>query len=445
MGTGHALSLRMQQRPSLAITPQLAQSIRMLAMGPAEIEALVAREVERNPFLARSGPAGGGGAISGASGGAAGGGEAIEAIGERAAEPVSLTRHLEAQIALAFRDRADAALARMLAGELDEAGYLREPAPALAARLSVDPGRLDRVLARCRGLEPAGLFARDLRDCLALQLDAREALDRAARAALDGLERLARGEIDALAAEAGVGRAAMRAALAAIRACDPKPGAGFGAAMPPPREAVARIGPDGAGGWRAELIGRAMPRVLVDHDYAAELRARHGGDDELREWVGRNLADASWLARSLARRARTVLRVTAELARRQPGFMERGEAGLRPLTLREVAAALELHESTVGRVVAGKAIETPRGTVAMRALFGAGVAGGEGGVAARAVQRRILDLVRAERPDAVLSDDRLTALLRAEGIAIARRTVAKYREGAGVAASPVRRRLKRAP
>ena len=427
-------SLRVQQRQGVTITPRLAQSIRMLAMDPGELDALVGREVERNPFLSRAGGSGGGGRN--------GGGDALPAIGERTAASVSLAAHLDAQIGLAFRDAADRRLAARLAGELDEAGYLREAPGGIAARWGVGAATLGRVLARCRRFEPAGLFARDLADCLALQLEARDRLDPAMARVLERLDLLARGDLAALAREAGLEPGDMNGVLSDIRACDPKPASGFGEAPPAAVAPVARVVAAPGGGWRVELIGSALPRVLVDHDYAAELRAE--ADAEAREWVAGRLADANWLARSLAQRARSLLRVTAEAVRRQEGYLTHGEAALVPLTQRALAAALDLHESTVSRVVSGKRIETPRGTVPLAVLFGAGVETEDGALAARAVQARIRALVDAEGADAVLSDEGLTRLLRAEGIAIARRTVAKYREGLGLASSAVRRRRKRA-
>ena len=418
--------LDLGQRPGLTMTPRLAQSIRMLAMGGRELDAFVAGEVERNPFLTRVGRSGNGEA---------------EAIGERTAEIVSLTAHLEAQIGLAFRDPADRALARRLVGELDEAGYLRAGVE-VAAGWNVPRERVETVLARCRFFEPAGLFARDLADCLALQLAARDRLDPAMRLVLGRLDLVARRDLESLGALTGLDDEDVRGILSDIRACDPKPGTGFGDPAPPPVLPSARVAPDGEGGWRAELIESSLPRVLVDRDYAARLSRSGARDAELREWMAGALSEAGWLARSLAQRARSILRVADEIARRQADFMRRGEIAMRPLTLREVGDALDLHESTVSRVVAGKSMVTPVGTVAMRSFFGGGVEASGGALAARAVQARIRELVAAERPGAVLSDDALTRLLDAEGVAIARRTVAKYRERCGIAPSSVRRREK---
>ena len=428
-------ALHMRQRPGLAITPRLAQSIRMLAMAPGEIDALVASEIDKNPFMHRVG----GPAPVAARGGSAG--EAIDVLEARTPATPSPVERIEAQIALAFRTAPERAVARFLASELDDAGYLREAPGAYAARAGVPLPMVERVLARLRLFEPAGLFARDLRDCLALQLAARDRLDPAMEALLGRLDLLARRDFDALRSVTGLDEADLLDALAEIRSCDPKPGAGRSDEPAPVIVPCARIVPHGDG-FRAELVNAATPRVRVDRE-AAEMLLRRA-DAEAREWITARMGDAAWLERSLAQRARSILKVVAEVAERQADFMRMGEAALRPLTLRAVADDLGLHESTVSRVVAGKSVETPRGTVRLRSFFGAGVAAQDGALAARAVQIRISDLIRAERADAVLSDERLTGLLREEGIDIARRTVAKYREALGIGSSAQRRRELRA-
>ena len=424
-----ALALQLRQRQGLAITPRLAQSIRMLAMGAGEVDALIEREAARNPFVRPIG------------GTRHAGGEALSEIGERTAALPTLIEHLEQQIGLAFRG-ADAILARWIAGELDEAGYLRAAPPELAARLNIPAERIGAITERLRDFEPAGLFARDLADCLALQLAARDRLDPAMRLVLGHLDLVAKRDFGALTALTGLDADDLTDCIEDIRTCDPKPGAGFGGHVVPSLEPVARLVRSGDGRWRAELIGSAVPRVEVDRDYATEIQAL--GDENAREWAAGALADATWLERSLAQRARSIQRVATEIAARQRDYLERGITFLRPLTLRRVADAIGVHESTVSRVVAGKAIETPQGTKAMRSFFGAGVPANDGAVAAEAVQARIRDMIAAERADAILSDEALRRALRAEGIDIARRTVAKYREGLSLGSSTVRRRERRA-
>ena len=429
-------ALQLKQRQGFAMTPKLAQSIRMLAMAPGELDALVANEVESNPFLARVGT--GSNIRTRPLGNSADG--ALHTIEERVAQPPSRHEHLEAQIALAFRNAQDAALARFLASELDEAGYLRVANDELLRRTGASPSRLESVLDRCRAFEPRGVFARDLADCLRLQIAAKNCLDPAMDAMLSRLDLVAKRDFDALCELVGLEIDDITDMLAELRACDPKPLAGFDA---PPAGLVspcARITVDGAK-FRVELVSSAVPQVRVDRDYAKTLAG--GANGEVREWVTTHLASASWLERSLLQRARSILSVVTQVAERQGPFLREGEGALRPLTLRSVADVIGVHESTVSRVVAGKSIETPRGTVRLRAMFGAGVATDDGALAARAVQTRIADLIRSETLNTILSDEALTTLLRDDGINIARRTVAKYREGLGLGSSTQRRREKR--
>ena len=432
-----APALQMKQRQGLAITPRLAQSIRMLAMAPGELDALVASEVEGNPFLSRVDT--GGVARVRPVGGS--GGEAVDAIEGRVSRPTSLHEHVEAQIALAFSDVRDATLARFLASELDDAGYLRAANNDLLRRTGVSFDRLTRVLDRCRTFEPHGLFARDLADCMRLQIAAKNRLDPAMETVLSRLDLVAKREFDALCELTGLELDDITDMLAELRGCDPKPGAGFDAAPSGIVVPCARIIADGET-FRVELIGNAMPRVRIDRDYAAELAV--DPDEKVREWVATHLSSASWLERSLMQRARSILLVVEQVADKQAAFMRDGEGALKPLTLRAVADTIGVHESTVSRVVAGKSIETPRGTVRLRTFFGAGVATEDGALAARAVQKRIADMIGAETLQAILSDEALTTRLRKDGIDIARRTVAKYREGLGLGSSTQRRREKRA-
>ena len=415
------MSARQAQRQS--VTPRLAQAIGMIALDPGELDALVAEHVERNPFLSRPASASRG----------------LEAAETHAAQPTAHER-LQHQIALAFVDPADAALAARLPDELDGAGYLREEDGTLAVRLGVPAGAVAYVRARCRGFEPHGLFARDLADCLALQLDARDELDAGMRAVLDHLPLLAGHDLDALRRATGLAPVDLAERIRRLRRCDPKPGAGMDAPPSPTIRPVARIVPDGRGGWSVRLLSHAFPSVVLDEDYAAAMSAR----PEAAAFARAALREARWLDTALRRRARTLDRVVKAIVARQSDFLDRGEAALRPLTIAALAATLGLHETTVGRAVTNKSVETPRGTVALRAFFGSGIAAPDGALAARAVALRIRDLVRAERPDAVLSDDRLSELLQAEGIPIARRTVAKYRDMLSIGSSAQRRRAHRA-
>ena len=415
-----ALAARQTQRQ--AMSPRLAQAIGMLALDAAELEAVVADHMERNPLLVRIGAAGGGTNML-----------AVEAGVE--AKP-SLRQHLLTQIGQAFRSADDAALAASLADELDDAGYLRADPAALARRYGNGVSRVERVLARCRSFEPVGLFARDLADCLALQLEAVGELDEPMRAVLCNLSAVARADFGDLVRLTGMDAGTLRDRLARLRRCDPKPGAGWSDPAPSLVRPVARAAPDRKGRWRVTLLSDAFPLVRVDHDYAAELAQRN----DARGFALAARREARWLERALRRRMRTVHDVAAALIEHQRAYVERGERELRPLTMTAIAARIGVHETTVGRAIADKAIELPRGTIALRSFFASGVDAADGPLAARAVSRRIEALVAGERADGVLSDERLARLLRADGVEIARRTVAKYRRHLSIGSSAQRRR-----
>ena len=423
LAPGLSPTVDQRQAQGLAMSTALAQAIGMLSMAPAELRSLVAEHVERNPFLAAASRAGHEGA------------SAIERV---AAPERSHHEALREQVRIAFGAPADRALATALVAELDEAGYLREPVADLAERIGVAVPAVERVVARCRAFEPAGVFARDLADCMAMQIEARGEMDDAMRAVLDCLPALASGGAAAVAARTGLGGNVVLARLARLKRCDPKPLAG--AAGPAPViEPVARIARGANGAWVVRPLSSANPRVLVD----ADLAGRMGCDAQARDYVRGALAEARWLERALAQRMRSLTLVLRRLASVQAPFLERGEEALRPLSMRAVGDAVGLHESTVSRVCAGKSVEVPHGTVPLRALFGSGVAAGDGALAASAVQRRIRRLIEVERPGAILSDEALAGLLRNDGIEIARRTVAKYREAMGIGTSTARRRIAR--
>ncbi len=292
--------------------------------------------------------------------------------------------------------------------------------------------------------EPVGLFARDLRDCLAAQLAERNRLDPAMVALLDNLDLLARRDLRALMAACEVDAEDLADMVAEIRALDPKPGAGFDAAPPQPiiPDVLMRALPDGS--WHLELNPETLPRVLVNQRFHARVRGQVARED--RPWLAEQFASANWLVKSLQQRAETILKVAAETVRRQDGFFRHGIGHLRPLILRDVAEGVEMHESTVSRVTANKYIATPRGIFELKYFFTTAIAGVDGEThSAEAVRSRIRSLVGAETASAILSDDAIVAALRREGVDIARRTVAKYRDALRIPSSVQRKREKAVP
>jgi RNA polymerase sigma-54 factor len=310
---------------------------------------------------------------------------------------------------------------------------------------------VERVWARLRQIEPAGLFARTLAECLGAQLAERDRLDPAMKAQLDNLDLVAAGELGQLRRRCGVDDEDLRDMLSELRTLDPRPGQAFD------YEPIQPVAPDlflrpakdadtGEEGWHIELNTDALPKVLVDRNYHATLMkgARAKPD---RDFVAERFQSANWLVKTLEQRATTILKVAREIVRQQDGFFRHGVSALRPLVLRDIAIATELHESTVSRVTSNKYIATPRGIFELKYFFTSSINASDGGEAhsAEAVRHRIRQLIDAESAQDVLSDDTIVDRLREAGIDIARRTVAKYREAMRIPSSVQRRREKYAP
>ena len=363
---------------------------------------------------------------------------------QRLSQEPTLRQHLLNQLQLDVADPIDRLIGVHLIDQLDEAGYITGDLAAVATLLSCAPERVERTLQTLQAFDPPGIFARDLRECLALQLQDLNRLDPAMAALLDHLDLLAARNLTKLKQLCGVDDEDLADMIAEIKALDPKPALRFEsqAAEPVVPDVLLRARPDGS--WHLELNAETLPRVLVDRQYYARItKATKSKAD--RDYISEQFQAASWLVKSLHQRATTILKVASEIVRLQDGFFRKGVQHLRPLTLRDVAEAIEMHESTVSRVTANKYIETPRGTYELKYFFTAAIAGTAGGThSAEAVRHRIKGLIDAEQASAVLSDDTLVDLLRNEGIEIARRTVAKYRESMRIPSSVQRRREKAA-
>jgi RNA polymerase sigma-54 factor len=358
-------------------------------------------------------------------------------------DTMTLREHLVAQLNMDMGDAGDRMIGLHLIDMLDEAGYLTGDVMQVATLLGCAVERVERTLARLQTFDPPGIFARNLAECLSLQLKDRNRLDPAIQTLLDNLDLLAKRDLAALTRLCGMDADDLAEMVAEIRALDPKPATAFEAAVSQPVTPDVLMRPQPGGGWIIELNSDTLPRVLVSNHYYARIskEARSKTD---RQYIHECFQSASWLVKSLHQRATTILKVATEIVRQQDGFFAKGVSHLRPLVLRDIALAIEMHESTVSRVTSNKYMSTPRGIFELKYFFTPAIANTSGGEAhsAEAVRHRIKALIDAEEATKVLSDDGLVALLKGEGIDIARRTVAKYREALGLPSSVQRRREK---
>ena len=358
-------------------------------------------------------------------------------------KPETLREHLERQLYLDIQDPTERMIGLQLIDMLDEAGYLVGDLAALAERLGCPPAQIEKVLARVQQFDPCGVFARSLAECLALQLKERDRLDPAMQALLDNLELLARHDRHQLMKICGVDAEDLADMVAEIRALNPKPGASFEqadvqAVVP---DIMVWQRPDGS--WSVELNAEQLPRLLVNQQYHARILPKAHSKAE-KDYINERLATANWLVKTLHQRATTILKVASEIVRQQEAFFLHGVQHLKPLIRRDIADAIGMHESTVSRVTTNKFMATQRGVFELRYFFTAAIqgAGGQAAHSAEAVRQRIKELIDAEGANDILSDDRLVAILQGQGVDIARRTVAKYRESLKISSSVQRRREK---
>ena len=368
----------------------------------------------------------------------------IDDFAEKAA---TLREHLGEQLRLSFNDPQQRLIGAYLIALLEPTGRLSATPAALAQALGTSVDAVEAVRARMMRFDPTGMFALDLRECLAVQLAEKNRLDPAMAALLDNLELLAKRDLKQLMVICGVDAADMADMIAEIRRLDPKPGATWDATPPAPviPDVLMRPSPTEEGGWLLELNPETMPRVLVNQGYSASVLTRASKDEKA--FLAEKLQTASWLVKSLQQRAQTILKVAAEIVRRQDAFFRHGVSHLRPLILRDIAEAVELHESTVSRVTSNKYLATPRGVYELKYFFTTAVGSNDGGEShsAEAIRQRIRAMVAAETADHILSDDAIVTTLRKEGVDIARRTVAKYRDALHIPSSVQRKREKAVP
>jgi RNA polymerase sigma-54 factor len=494
--------MEMRQGQSLVMTPQLQQAIKLLQLSNLELTAYVEQELEKNPLLERderesaptedraaetpvvaegetldaslsredfsksedmdaarddmhgedfgsdraappsdSGPSDWSSLKSGPS---------IDAEGENAlertlAQAASLHDHLSDQLTIAALSGERRLIGASIIDSIDEAGYCRADLDEMAARLVVERAAVEEVLVVIQGFEPTGVGARDLGECLALQLKEQGHFDPVMQAFLKNLELVAKRDIGQLCALCNCDAEDVADMISEIRGLTPKPGLAFGSepVQPLVPDVFVREGADG--GWHVELNSDTLPRLLVNSRYYAKI-SNSARDKDSKTYLTDCLNNANWLVKSLDQRARTILKVASEIVRQQDGFLTYGVRHLRPLNLRTVADAITMHESTVSRVTSNKYVATPRGLFELKYFFTAAIQSSVNGAeshSAEAVRDRIREMIDNESRE-TLSDDRIVALLTADGVNIARRTVAKYREAMRIPSSVERRRIKHA-
>lgn len=488
-----ALSQRlvMKQGQSLVMTPQLQQAIKLLQMSSIELQAFVEAEIERNPLLDH----GDGGSEKVASAateqlpdsleqsfatpGSGGPGE-VEAQSSAPAsssdgqammatdsgwsnlrssghlsldgddadyasslsQEESLSEYLTNQLNLNFSSQTDLLIGQNIIGMVNEIGYVTGDPLALADTLGAPIERVKAVYDILRTFDPPGVFALDLADCLRMQLKEQNRLDPAMEALLENLPLVAKRDFVALRTKCKVSQEDLQDMLVELRALNPKPGHAFGSepVSPVVPDVFVRAAPDGT--WMVELNSDTLPRVLVNNQYMAKVASNTNREEDKMFLAGCH-AQAAWLVKSLDQRAKTVLKVAREIVSQQDAFLVHGIAQLKPITLKTVADAISMHESTVSRVTSNKYMATPRGTFELKYFFTNAIATMDGlgeAHSAESVRYRIKDLIAAETADHILSDDDIVATLKQEGVDIARRTVAKYRESLNILSSVQRRR-----
>ncbi len=355
----------------------------------------------------------------------------------------TLADHLAQQMALAITDPAQRMIGQYLIDMVDEAGYLSGDLDTVAEKLGASRQNVEAVLAILQTLDPPGICARNLTECLALQLKEHDRYDPAMQALVEHLDRLAKRDLAALRRICGVDEADLADMIGEIRNLNPKPGLAFDSTMVQPivPDVFVRAAPDGT--WQVELNSDTLPKVLISQRYYAQV-SKSAHSDKDKTYLADCLQTATWLVRALDQRAKTILKVSSEIVRQQDGFFANGVQHLRPLNLKTVADAIGMHESTVSRVTANKYMATSRGIFELKYFFTSSIAAADGGEAhsAEAVRHRIRQLIDAETAVDVLSDDMIVEKLRDVGINIARRTVAKYREAMRIPSSVQRRREK---
>jgi RNA polymerase sigma-54 factor len=359
------------------------------------------------------------------------------------AAEISLRDHLTAQLRFATLDPIDRLIGGSLIDSIDDAGYLTDCTADIASRLGAAAERTERVLALIQSFEPSGVGARNLAECISIQLREKDRFDPAMQTLVAHLDLVAKRDYAKLRKLCNVGADDIADMIDEIRRLDPKPGRAFSGGVLQPVVADVIVYPLPDGSWHVELNSEVLPRLLVNQVYATRV-TRAKANDVDKSFLSNCLQSANWLTKSLEQRARTILKVASEIVRQQDEFFLRGVEYLKPLNLKTIADAIGMHESTVSRVTSNKYIATPRGLFELKYFFTASIASHNGGGAhsAEAVRFRIKQMIDREDADDILSDDAIVERLKSSNVDIARRTVAKYRESLRIPSSVERRRLK---
>ncbi len=464
--------LDLRQSQSLTMTPQLQQAIKLLQLNNMEISDLIDEEVAQNPLLEKKEPTqseqsdidasaeapeksaeapredfDAGSAMADVGSGGNRNFDTLENAFENSmSKPETLRDHLIEQLHVSFTDPKDQMIGALLIDQLDESGYLRASIDDLVEQLGCSMERIGRLLDIMKQFSPTGVFARDLEECLAIQLADKKQLDAPMQALLDNLSLIADHDFKGLAEKCEVNETYLQDMMEEIRRLNPKPAGDFDHIVVQtaiPDVLMKRLPKNLGGGWRVELNSATLPRVLVNNEYYTEV-AKSATQKKDKEYLSNQLSSANWLVKSLDQRAQTILKVAAEIVEQQDAFFNYGIEFLKPLILKDIAEEIDMHESTVSRVTNNKYIGTPRGIFELKYFFSTALISEDGtSHSSESIKARIKALTDEEEITKILSDDKIVDLLKAEGIDIARRTVAKYREALHIPSSVQRRKQKK--
>lgn len=485
---GPYLDLKQSLNQQLVMTPQLQQAIKLLQLTNIELGEFVEEEMEKNPLLEKDDRKPDESGVekpelaeskdnmdqsfddswtgneskqnsqeqdhsnnaSSVNTSSAGGSSKFDDpdynFENRLESEKTLREHLIDQLTIVCEDPRDRMVGSLLIDQLDESGYVRVKSSELAEQLTCSEDRIDRLLDTMKGFDPTGIFANDLEECLALQLEEKGTLDAPMKKLLANLKLIADHDMKKLSDICEVNETYLKDMIVEIRALNPKPAGLFDHLIVQtavPDVFMKRLPRNVGGGWKVELNNETLPRVLVNQEYHT-IVSKSAARKEDKEYLSNQLSAANWLVRALDQRAQTILKTAAAIIEEQDAFFNYGIEFLKPLTLKDIAEEIEMHESTVSRVTAGKYIGTPRGIFELKFFFSTALISASGMAhSSESIKARIKTLIDAEDPAKILSDDKLVNILKEENIDLARRTVAKYREGMHIGSSVQRRKEKK--